>query len=134
MVNYLDNVELVCMAYGVPLPNITWSSPECDDLSWNCNYTSAINVTDLVINYGGVQFRKSVLQFCSVQELDTNVYTCWADNGISGPGIAVYNRSIALTVNITTTGKQRVSSVHTVIAIFRGRNFIVRKSTNEIFR
>ena len=103
-VNSLDNVELVCMAYGVPLPTITWSIPECDDITWNCNYTSAINVTDSVINYGGVQFRKSVLQFCSVQELDTNIYTCWASNGISGPGIAIFNRSIELTVMPIPTG------------------------------
>lgn len=79
-------VELVCVAYGNPVPTISWGRSDISNIH-NDSLINALVYSDIV-SYGDVMFRKSVLQFCTISSRDSNAYICSATNGINGAGIA----------------------------------------------
>ena len=94
-VEYGSTIEAVCVAYGNPLPTVTWSKQGCADISCSTN----AQVFTEVISYGDVSYRKSVLHLCSVDESNSGSYTCSAKNGIDGEGVAAKSFTWQLTVN-----------------------------------
>ena len=92
-------VEFVCVAYGNPLPIITWSRSNIPNITSNTLANASVTTQTLV--YGDVAFQKSVLQLCSVSRRDQDsAYMCKADNGVSGNGIAVNSATFGLTVSL----------------------------------
>ena len=94
-VDYGSTVEAVCIAYGNPVPTITWNKDGCSDISCITN----AKMFSEVVTYGDVSFRKSTLQLCNVDESNTGSYSCSASNGIGGVGVAPGSYSWQLTVN-----------------------------------
>ena len=86
MVDVDTIVELVCVAYGNPVPTVSWARRGISNIN-NDSLPNALVYSDIVW-YGDVTFRKSVLQFCPITSRDSGKYTCSATNGISGMGIA----------------------------------------------
>ena len=96
-----DNMQMMCVAYGNPLPSITWSGPavSCDDITdKSCNASANVTVQSTTVEFGGLWFAQSVLQFCSIEE--EGQYSCSASNGLSGTGLAASSASILVTVII----------------------------------
>lgn len=88
-VEYGSSVEAVCVAYGNPLPTITWDNPACFNCGSNLlRGNGSSTVTNQVVNYGDVAFVKSTLSLCGVEDADNGTYRCTATNGITGVGIA----------------------------------------------
>ena len=83
-VDYGSTIEAVCVAYGNPIPSVSWTKSGCSNIS-SSGYARVYN--EIVI-YNDVSFRKSVLQLCNVKENDTDWYSCTATNGINGEGLA----------------------------------------------
>ena len=75
-----STVEAVCIAYGYPIPWITWAREDCKNIS-SCS-DSAI-VYNEIVTYGDVAFYKSVLQLCNVQMWDDKWYSCMATNELN---------------------------------------------------
>ena len=87
-------VDLACLAYGIPLPNITWTK---NGVPLNNNsITGRITTYEGVIVEGGVALARSFLQICSLQTSDDGQYSCVADNSI---GIAATS-DFELLVNV----------------------------------
>ena len=87
-------VDLLCQAYGIPIPNITWTK---DTVPLNNNsITGRITIYEGVITEGGVALARSFLQICSLQPSDGGQYSCFADNSV---GIAATS-DFELIVNI----------------------------------
>ena len=96
-----DNMQLMCIAYGNPLPAITWSGPglSCADITdESCNISANVTVQSTTVEFGGLWFAQSVLQFCSIE--DEGLYSCSASNGLSGTGLAPSSASILVTIII----------------------------------
>ena len=85
-----DTVDLVCQAYGIPLPNITWTK---DGVPLNKTDRITIN-EDVIVN--GVTLARSFLQIHNIQLSDDGQYSCVADNSV---GIAT-TADFELLVNI----------------------------------
>ena len=83
-VDYGSTIEAVCVAYGNPIPTISWAKDGCSDMSCAPN----ANIFDEIVTYGEVSFRKSIFQLCNVTEMNNGMYTCSATNGIGGEGVA----------------------------------------------
>ena len=90
-----NTVEAVCVAYGNPVPWITWNKAGCTNIS--CSDSAM--VYNEIVTYGDVSFRKSILQLCNVQQKDSSWYSCTAFNGIEGDGLASSNWTWQLIVN-----------------------------------
>ena len=92
-------VELVCVAYGNPVPTIWWRRGDVSNIN-NDSLPNVLVYSDIV-SYGDVMFRKSVLQFCTITSRDSGAYTCSATNGVSGVGVAspttTFNVAVILT-------------------------------------
>lgn len=96
-VNLWDNMQMMCVAYGNPLPSIIWSGPTCADITdKNCSVSDNVTVQSTTVGYGDLWFAQSVLQFCSIAEEGT--YSCYASNGLTGTGLAAPSASISVTV------------------------------------
>ena len=77
---FSENVMLICVAFGLPAPNITWFDAENEEIydndrtiinvTHNSDITSLIKVT-------------STLEILYPQNADGGVYQCTADNGLS---------------------------------------------------
>ena len=90
-----NTVEAVCVAYGNPVPWIIWNKAGCTNIS--CSDSAM--VYNEIVTYGDVSFRKSILQLCNVQQIDSSWYSCTAFNGIEGDGLASSNWTWQLIVN-----------------------------------
>ena len=88
-------VQLVCVAYGIPMPTITWSRPGCTDISSTLVGTR-VTIFSQSMN---TSFYTSALQLCNVEAGDASNYTCTANNGINGNGIASSSFSSSIEVN-----------------------------------
>ena len=81
----------VCVAYGYPVPSLTW---EKDGTLLKNQSQSTIYEEQVVAN--GETFVQSILVICSLEQEDTAKYNCSATNGISSA-----SASFDLTVNRT---------------------------------
>ena len=94
-VDYGSTIEAVCVAYGNPIPTISWAKDGCSDMSCAPN----ANIFNEIVTYGDVSFRKSIFQLCNVSEMNNGMYTCSATNGIGGEGVAAKKFSWPFAVN-----------------------------------
>jgi len=89
-----DTTILSCVAYGLPLPTITWLKEE----------QPLVNVTvsegELVTPH--VTFARSTLQLCAVQLPDHTHYTCQATSNFSAAN-ATFSVSVKGKLNIPNT-------------------------------
>ena len=93
-----DTIELTCIAYGSPIPTVTWSRPGCFDLN-DTSETTSIRIYSEIVTYGNTSFRKSVMRICGIKTEDSNQYACTARNGISGMGLASPSVSFQMRVS-----------------------------------
>ena len=68
-----SSLVFYCVAYGVPLPSITWRNS-----SAGLTNDSVTTIHSELVNEGGVNFLKSRLEICKVDS--SNVYTCFGEN------------------------------------------------------
>lgn len=70
-----STVLLTCVAYGLPLPTLTWSKA-------GNNVTNGTVHNNMVVK-SGVTFVRSILQLCNTTVADSGQYTCTAHNEIT---------------------------------------------------
>ena len=117
-----ETVELVCVAYGLPVPTITWSRPGCSNIS--SASAGTVNIRSEVVSVQNTSFRKSILQMCNIGLEDMNTYSCSADNGISGMGVA--SSSVSFLINVAKSeGKRSEYCTHDCVII---RSIICKNS------
>ena len=80
-----ETAVLVCVGYGQPNVDITWSR---DGQIVSNSSISAIYEEDLI--RGGRVFRQSFLQLCNIQVADSGSYTCVVSNGLNAINSSVY--------------------------------------------
>ena len=93
-----STVEIICVAYGQPLPSIVWSRSDVanfSDLSSTSN--TVAHVYSEVVRYGSVHYLKSILQICKISAEDDNIYQCIASNNVGT------NDSITFSLQVKNT-------------------------------
>lgn len=95
-----QTIRITCVAYGFPVPSITWSRLSDDVAEKLSDSTSGYKKYEKTTTVSGKQFRVSVLEICGVSTAETDEYFCTASNGISGTGIA--ESSYAFFVSVLT--------------------------------
>ena len=106
-----STVEAVCVAYGNPLPTISWSRvvPCSDGQGGECTRDVTETIYNDVATYGDTALSKSVLQLCNVSEDDAGLYRCTAWNDI-GDQISTESAGWNLAVNLPITSAQPSST------------------------
>ena len=97
-VNSGQTVQMTCVAYGYPIPTVTWT-----DVSHNLDLSD--QVIQKTVTANGTEFLVSVLQLCDVTPDQTAEYSCSADNGLAGPAIASQSATSFLTVSKPLTSE-----------------------------
>ena len=93
-----QTVLLTCIAYGSPVPSITWTASTQDiDLTDKVSY-QAVTVNE-------TNFQVAFLQLCDITSANAAEYTCTASNGVSGTGIASNSAKTLLSVSQPVTGE-----------------------------
>ena len=75
-VDYNSTVLIACVAYGLPLPSISFTK----DGQAVDNSSGLLTITNEVVTEGGVEFVQSILEICSTGVENTGVYNCTATN------------------------------------------------------
>ena len=76
-VDVADTVEMICVAYGNPVPTVTWFWPGCFDLNDTLEATS-VQIYSEIVTLGNTTFQKSMMQICAIKPEDSDRYTCTA--------------------------------------------------------
>ena len=87
-----STVVLACVGFGDPLPSISWSI-EGDQLSNN----SRLTIYEDLVTENGVEYARSVLEICSVEEADGLEYSCNVGNALG-------NASVSFELSVTAAG------------------------------
>ena len=86
-----STVVLTCVAYGVPLPLLTWSR---NGSSLSFNDSRVTIYSEFMTDSGsGVVFTKSVMVLCRSQLTDAGVYCCSAESQLG-----IHNYTFQVTV------------------------------------
>ena len=93
-----QTLTFTCVAYGVPLPTITWS--QGDTLLSNDTDTR-VTIYNEEVEEGGLVFFQSILEICSAELIDSGVYSCNADNGMT-------NDSVSFELRVAPTEGKRI--------------------------
>ena len=109
-----STVEIICVAYGQPLPSIVWSRNDVANFSNLSSSTSntVAHVYSEVVRYGGIHFYKSILQICNISVEDDNIYQCIAGNNVGT------NDSITFSLHVQVQNASGSNIVVTFIIIF----------------
>jgi len=95
-----STVLLTCVAYGVPLPSLSWSR-NGSFLSLNDSHVTVY--PQVVADSGsGVVFMKSIVKLCRSQLTDAGIYSCSAENELG-----MHNFSFQVTI-IHVEGKSNI--------------------------
>ena len=89
---------LICVGYGQPNVDITWSRD-----GQVISNSSLVSIYEKDLVQGGRLFRQSFLQLCSVQMADSGVHTCVVSNRMS---------SVTSTVELSVLGMHSSISMH----------------------
>ena len=93
-----QTIQLTCVAYGYPIPSITWK-----DVSNNLDLSDKVIQNMVPTNH--TKFLVSVLQLCDVTPAQNAEYSCSADNGLAAPAIANQSVRFFITVSQPVTGE-----------------------------
>ena len=105
-----QTVRLTCVAYGSPVPNITWTLGENDLADKVIEETSEVGETTFLV---------SVLQLCDITSADAAEYACTATNGVAGTPVADNSAKFFLSVSQPVTGESTLFHACCVHALSR---------------
>ena len=74
-VNSGDTLTVGCVAYGDPLPHLSWRKDGVELANG-----SQIQIYEERVTESGITFIKSILEICSASEADIGQYSCTANN------------------------------------------------------
>ena len=74
-VNSDDTLTVSCVAYGDPLPHLSWRKDGVELANG-----SQIQIYEERVTESGITFIKSILEICSASEADIGQYSCTANN------------------------------------------------------
>ena len=74
-VNAGSSLTLACVAYGDPIPTISWNKG-----SSRLTNNSAVTIYQEVLSTSGVTLAKSILEICTPGENDAGQYSCFAED------------------------------------------------------
>ena len=114
-------LDLICVAYGDPLPSITWS--RAGNILQMSN-SSDITIYEEVVIEGGVTFAKSILQICDAEESDIYQFNCTATSVDMNDSV-----SFALSVH-ALPGTETLWSIPIITLYFNVCTFLCRTSTD----
>ena len=77
-VNAGSSMTLACVAYGDPIPTISWNKG-----SSRLTNSSEVTIYQEVLNISGLIFAKSILEICALDVDDTGQYSCFAESSTS---------------------------------------------------
>ncbi len=72
-------VLITCVAYGEAPTYITWVR-DSDQTTLDNSTSSRVTIYEELITEGGLTFAQSILEVCSVEEMDASNYTCVTAN------------------------------------------------------
>ena len=81
-------ISLTCVAYGVPIPSISWNNR-----STLLRNGSRVTIYEGQLTENGVTFVQSILQLCGAVEADTGQYSCFTNNTL-GNDIAFFDLTV----------------------------------------
>ena len=70
-----DTLTVGCVAYGDPLPHLSWRKDGVELANG-----SQIQIYEETVTESGITFIKSILEICSASEADIGQYSCTANN------------------------------------------------------
>ena len=74
-----SSLILACVAYGDPVPTISWNK----DGSELTKSSTTFTIYQDVLNISGMTFMKSKLEICNVDGDDAGQYSCFAETSVS---------------------------------------------------
>ena len=95
-----QSVQLTCIAYGIPFPNVMWTRLPATNLVASEVPVPLANITNnmtFTVSNGG--FVASTIDLCNVQLSNAGRYRCSASNSLSGS-----NSSYEFSLSITPQG------------------------------
>lgn len=93
-VNVSDSIHMVCIAYGHPLPQLTWQS-----VGGNNELPAGATVSSTVKSVNDTQFVVSVFEICNldINNIGRTTYTCATSNNVTS-GLVTQTRSFSIYV------------------------------------
>ena len=94
-------LRLTCVAYGLPVPAITWTTTDGRNLTAEAiagGNANKVRITARNVTVNGTVFLVSVLELCTADASDSKTYRCSASNGVSGDPIAKSSAEFAVNV------------------------------------
>ena len=116
LVEYHNTVVMVCVAYGFPIPTITFNKDGTALDNTNVSGFTIIHKTRS--NGNGTSYAQSTLVLCNIVENDIGGYSCTADNGISTPDSETWSLRVNIPAQLVLVpDSQRVKFGSTVFMV-----------------